>query len=203
MSVSNDIERLNVISSECEKEGDQAQMNAEEEQRIALAKKGDTTAMAELFQQHYSFLYKYLLKVTMNPSTAEDTAQDTVIRCMENIARYNGTSSFSSWMITIGTRIYLDQVRRKKRERKWFLQEREQGIRKMRWQMQNRNEKWSDLLDSLSRLSDDHRIAILLKHYYGYSYEEIGEMLGVPAGTIKSRTSYGIKILREEMNRNV
>lgn len=178
-------------------------MNAEEEQRIALAKKGDTTAMAELFQEHYSFLYKYLLKVTMNPTTAEDTAQDTVIRCMENIARYNGTSSFSSWMITIGTRIYLDQVRRKKTERKWFLQEREQGIRKMRWQMRNRNEEWSDLLDSLSRLSDDHRIAILLKHYYGYSYEEIGEMLGVPAGTVKSRTSYGIKTLREEMNRNV
>lgn len=177
-------------------------MDKEEKKRISLAQKGDTAAMAELFQQHYSFLYKYLLKVTMNPFAAEDTAQDTIVRCMERIGSYNGSSSFSSWMITIGTRIYLDKVRKKKRERQWVLQKQEQGIRQMRWQMESRSEEWSDLLEALSRLSDDHRIAILLKHYYGYSYEEIGDMLDVPAGTVKSRTSYGIKILREEMNRH-
>lgn len=178
-------------------------MKSEDEEVIRLAIKGDTAAMAQLFQQNYSFLYKYLLKVTMNPSVAEDTAQDTIIRCMENIGRYNGSSSFSSWMITIGTRIYMDKARRKKREQKWLQNEREQGIRRIRWQLESRNEEWSDLMESLARLSEDHRIAILLKHYYGYSYEEIGDMLGVPAGTIKSRIAYGIKSLRKEMNGDV
>lgn len=178
-------------------------MKGTEEEVIRQATTGDTKAMAQLFQRHYSFLYKYLLKVTMNPSTAEDIAQDTVIRCMENIGRYNGTSSFSSWMITIATRIYMDRIRRKKREQQWLQNERKQGIRNMRWQLESRNEEWSDLMEALSRLSEEHRIAILLKHYYGYSYEEIGNMLGVPAGTVKSRTAYGIKSLRKEMKMDV
>ncbi|KZS45395.1 RNA polymerase sigma factor SigY [Paenibacillus glucanolyticus] len=174
-------------------------MLPDEEDLIRQAQRGDAAAMAQLFKQHYSFLYKYLLKVTMDPMIAEDTAQDTIVRCMENMARYNGTSSFSSWMITIATRLFIDQARRKKREKKWLEQEGVQAARRMRWQMERRGEEWTDMLDGLSRLSEDHRIAILLKHYYGYSYDQIGSMLGIPEGTAKSRTAYGIKQLRKEM----
>ncbi|MEK3733477.1 MULTISPECIES: RNA polymerase sigma factor SigY [Paenibacillus] len=175
-------------------------MILEEEDWIRKAQQGDTNAMGALFKHHYSFLYKYLLKITMNHSVAEDTAQDTVIRCMENIARYNGTSSFSSWMITIATRLYIDRTRRNKRETKWLENEQRRSVTQLRWQMERQGEQWTDLLDGLAQLSDEHRIAILLKHYYGYSYEEIGSMLGIPAGTVKSRTAYGIKQLRKELN---
>lgn len=174
-------------------------MVPDEKELIQQAQQGDAAAMALLFKQHYSFLYKYLLKVTMDPIVAEDTAQDTIVRCMENMKRYNGTSSFSSWMITIATRLFIDSARRKKREKKWLEQEAVQSARRMRWQMERRGEDWTDMLDGLSRLSEDHRIAILLKHYYGYSYDEIGTMLGIPEGTVKSRTAYGIKQLRKEM----
>lgn len=174
-------------------------MVPEEVELIRQAQQGDAAAMAMLFKQHYSFLYKYLLKVTMDPMVAEDITQDTIVRCMENMNRYDGTSSFSSWMITIATRLFIDRARRKKREKKWLGQETVQSARRMRWQMERRGEDWSDMLDGLSRLSEDHRIAILLKHYYGYTYEEIGTLLGIPEGTVKSRTAYGIKQLRKEM----
>ncbi|MFI2857989.1 RNA polymerase sigma factor SigY [Paenibacillus sp. JSM ZJ436] len=178
-------------------------MKRQDAEVIERARQGDPAAMAELFQQHYSFLHKYLLKISMNSTLAEDIAQDTVLRCMEHLHRYNGTSSFSSWMITIGTRIYLDKMRRRKRERAWFLKEKEQGLRKLKWQLESGGDAWNEMLESLSTLSDDHRIAILLKHYYGYSYDEIGEMLGIPAGTVKSRASYGIQSLRKELKRHV
>lgn len=57
-------------------------------------------------------------------------------------------------------------------------------------------------MDGLAGLSEEHRIAILLKHYYGYSYEEIGGMLGIPEGTVKSRTAYGIKQLWKELKKD-
>ncbi|MEC0093241.1 RNA polymerase sigma factor SigY [Paenibacillus macquariensis] len=173
-------------------------MKTEERNKVKLAQQGDADVLAELIQEHYSFLYKYLVKVTMDPAMAEDLAQDTILRCIEKIRLHDGSSSFSSWLMTMGTRIYIDQMRRKKREKNWLFKER--GIRRIRWQFESRNEEWNDVLESLANLSSEHRVTVLLKHYYGYTYEEIGEMLSIPSGTVKSRVATGVRQLREEMS---
>ena len=165
---------------------------------IKKAQQGNAEALAELLRDHYTFLHKYLLKVTLDPSLAEDICQDTMLRSMEKITSYNGSSSFSSWLITIATRLYIDRIRRSKREKEWNLRQ-EQGIRSIRWQFESRNEEWSDVLDAISRLPLPQRMAVLLKHYYGYGYEEIGVMLQIPEGTVKSRVAYGLRQLRKEL----
>lgn len=170
-------------------------------EKISRAQQGDTAALAMLLQEHYSFLYKYLVKATMDPLLAEELAQDTMIRCMEKIGTYNGTSKFSSWLITIASRLYIDRKRRWRREMKWKQEQIQlQGSRRIRWSFESRNMEWSDVLDALSRLSSAHRMAVLLKHYYGYGYDEIGEMLEIPSGTAKSRVSAGLIQLRKELN---
>jgi len=174
-------------------------MRTAELEEVRRAAEGDDSALAALLQRHYSFVYKYLVKVTMDPNLAEEIVQDTMIRCMENIRRYDGTSAFSSWMVTIGTRIYIDRIRRKKREQSWLDLIRHQAIRRFRWQLESRNEEWTDVMDAMTRLTPEHRVTVLLKHYYGYSYDEIGDMLGIPAGTAKSRTAYGLRQLRKEL----
>lgn len=165
---------------------------------IREAQQGNASALAELLQSQYIFLYKYLLKVTLDPSLAEEICQDTMVRCMEKITSYNGSSAFSSWLITIATRLYIDRKRRRVREQKWSKRE-EQGLRSLRWRFESRNEEWSEVLEALSRLPSQQRVAVLLKHYYGYSYDEIGSMLQIPEGTAKSRTAYGIRQLRKEL----
>lgn len=173
-------------------------MMPQEREWIRQAKQGDATALASLIQHHYSYVYKYLVKVTMEPKMAEDLTQDTMLKCIENIQRYDGTSAFSSWLMTIGTRLFIDVTRRRKRERQWLVQD--GAANRLKWHFEANQEEWSDLLELLSRLSPEHRIAILLKHYYGYSYDEIGEMLNIPAGTVKSRVAYGLRELRKELN---
>ncbi|WP_410772289.1 RNA polymerase sigma factor SigY [Fontibacillus sp. BL9] len=176
-------------------------MSQEREQvLVQQAQKGDSAALASLMHEHYSFVYKYLVKITMDPKAAEDLAQDTMVRCMEKIDRYDGSSSFSSWLITIGTRLFIDKTRRKKREKSWMQQE--ESARKLRWHYENQQESWTDLLEQLFRLPTDQRIAILLKHYYGYTYDEIGSMLNIPSGTAKSRVSCGLSELRKEVGRH-
>lgn len=170
----------------------------EELKLIEAAKRGDRTALSALMQRNYSFLVKYLIKATMQPALAEDLAQETMLKAMEKIRLYNGRSKFSSWLITIGTRLYIDSLRRKKRELQW--QEQEQSLRKLKWQAELAGREWQDALDALGAMQEEIRIPILLKHYYGYAYEEIADMMEIPPGTVKSRIHNGLKSLRKELS---
>jgi RNA polymerase sigma-70 factor, ECF subfamily len=172
-------------------------MDENELKLIKEAKRGDHRAFGQLFKENYPFLVKYLIKVTMNPDTAQDLAQETMMKCMEKIQLFNGQSKFSSWLISIATNLYIDQMRKKKREQNWIGKE--QTFRKLKWHLESHNEEWNDALSALGKLSDDFRIPIILKHYYGYSYDEIAEMLKIPVGTVKSRIHNGITSVRREL----
>lgn len=169
----------------------------EEKKMIEKAVQGDTRALSILLREHYAFLLKYLIKITMNPTLAEDLTQETMIRCIEKIKTYNGKSKFSSWLITIGTNLYIDDLRRKKRERNLWEQER--GLRKIHWQAAHLNEDWPPVMEALGRLPHSVRVPIILKHYYGYAYDEIAVMIGIAEGTVKSRVHHGLKRLRKEL----
>ena len=110
----------------------------EENEKIRRAMLGDTAALSQLLQMHYAFVYKYLVKITLNPSHAEDLTQDTMARCIEKIKLYNGTSKFSSWLITIATRLMIDQERRRRSERRWQEQEQQQALRQLEWHTSHR-----------------------------------------------------------------
>lgn len=169
----------------------------QEKKCIKQAMQGDERALATLLQDNYSFLYKYLIKITMDPHVAEDLVQETMATCIEKIGTYNGKAKFSSWLITIATHMYIDDLRRKKREKQWRDQQR--ALRKMHWQAQYVREEWPAVLDALAKCAYDVRVPLVLKHYYGYTYEEIAAMTGIAAGTVKSRVHNGLKKLRKEL----
>ena len=57
---------------------------------IIKAIAGSDDAFTELFQRYYSFLYKYLLKLTLNEETSRDLAQETMIKCYTNLSSFKG-----------------------------------------------------------------------------------------------------------------
>lgn len=167
----------------------------DEQELIRKAQRGDLESLSQLLRQHYTFVRKYLLKVTLDDQLAADLTQDAVLKAMERIRLYNGQSRFSSWLITIATHLFLDHLRRRKRERLWHDQEQ----RRMRWDAASRGASWPEALDALGALDEAMRIPVILKHYYGYTYEEIGAMLHMAAGTVKSRVHYGLQQVRKEL----
>ncbi|RCW44151.1 RNA polymerase sigma (SigY) subunit [Paenibacillus prosopidis] len=164
---------------------------------IKQAIRGDSRALSELLRQHYSFLYQYVLKVTMNKARAEDVTQETMLKAIEKISTFQGKAKFSTWLITIASRLVVDRIRRNEREKQW-LQE-EQSLRAMRYDTLQRMNEWPEALQALGELHSDIRIPVLLKYYYGYAQEEISTMLDIPVGTVKSRLHNGLKQLRKEL----
>ncbi|BFT75928.1 hypothetical protein PAENIP36_73700 [Paenibacillus sp. P36] len=74
-----------------------------------------------------------------------------------------------------------------------------QALRQMQWHAESRNEDWPDVLNTLAEMPEESRIPVILKHYYGYTYEEIGQILAIAEGTAKSRVHNALKHLRKEL----
>ncbi|WP_338472444.1 RNA polymerase sigma factor SigY [Niallia sp. XMNu-256] len=170
-----------------------------EQDRILVekARSGDQDAFTVLFESYYSFLYKYLLKLTLDEEVSADLAQDTMFKCYTNLSSFKGEGKFSTWMISISTRLYLDFLRKKKREKNWLGQFKQTLSRQLSWQANAKGMEWSDALADFNQLEVEVRVPILLHHYYGYSYEEVGQMMGIRPGTVKSRVHNGLKRLRK------
>lgn len=176
-------------------------MDVEKERElIAAAKQGDDSAFSTLYGHYYPFLYKYLLKLTLQEELSKDLAQDTMLKCYDHLHAFRGESKFSSWMISIASRLYIDSLRRKKRENKWLKQMKATLSRQLDWGARSKGIEWSAHFTDFNNLDVEVRMPILLRHYYGYTYDEIGKMLGVKAGTIKSRVHNGLKLIRKEWN---
>ncbi|MEK3882488.1 RNA polymerase sigma factor SigY [Paenibacillus sp. PL2-23] len=164
---------------------------------VRQAIRGDIQSLSELLGQHYAFLYQYVLKLTMDKSKAEDITQETMLKAIEKIGTYRAKSKFSTWLIAIASRLVIDRARRSQRERK-YVQE-EGALRQLRYESLVRMNEWPAALEALGQLDQQQRMTVLLKYYYGYSQEEIAEMLDIPLGTVKSRIHAGIQLLRKEL----
>ncbi|MBS4218584.1 RNA polymerase sigma factor SigY [Bacillus sp. FJAT-49711] len=170
----------------------------EERKLIVLAKKGNDEAFTMLFQNHYMFLYKYLIKLSLDPSLTEDLTQETMLKAYIHLTNFKGESKFSTWLISIASRVYIDHQRKVKRERKRFEKAREDVLRKVKWDVSISGHDWTDYMSQFAELDPDIRAPILLRHYYGFTYPEIASMLNIKEGTVKTRVHNGIKRIRKE-----
>lgn len=166
---------------------------------VKAAKSGDQRSLAELLRNNYKLLYQYALKLTMDKSRAEDLAQETMLKAIERIPAFQERSKFSTWLIAIASRLAIDKSRRRKREDKWLKDEMRTSHHNLRHETMKIMEEWPDAMQALAGLEEHHRMPVLLKYYYGYSQEEIADMLEIRTGTVKSRINAGIKRIRKEL----
>lgn len=169
-----------------------------EKDLITRAKKGKDEAFTHLFQENYMFLYKYLIKLSLRPDVTEDLIQETMLKAYTHLDSFKGDSKFSTWLIAIASRLYIDQQRKEKRQRRIFEKARSEAVRKMKWQISLKGEDWTENLEMFTGLNPEMKAPILLRHYYGYTYAEIAKMLDVKEGTVKSRVHNGLTRIRKE-----
>lgn|SRR5690554_4047399 len=141
---------------------------------IKRAVSGEKEALEELLKRNYRIVKGYLLKTTCNYNLTEDLTQETMYRAIKNIKSYKPVGKFSTWLITIASNIYRDQLRKRGKEilHNDFTSDLQYNFDKLDLAFETK-EKVLQLQNILVELPFEKKAVIILKHYYGYSCQEI------------------------------
>lgn len=187
-------------------EGRRALESMTDDQLVALSQRGDLEAFNQLVQRWETSLYRFIRRTVGNPDEARDLCQEALTRGFQNIERLRDGTKFRSWIHHIALNLCRDKFRsqRSRTELRSLdefsaeeLQEATQDARPLAPDSTVTRASLSELLGgALQRLPVDQRTAIVLREYHGFNSEEIGEITGVPAATVRTRIFYGLKSMR-------
>jgi len=160
---------------------------------------GDDSAWEALLRVHTRKIYNLCYRFTGRPGEAEDLTQEVFIKIFQTLKTFDAAQgAFSTWLARVARNHLVDHYRRTKKDRVTSSLEDEPGGLEEKpsptvepvAQVESRERK--ELLQrALDRLSPDLREAVVLRDLQDLDYGEIAQVLGVPAGTVKSRINRG------------
>lgn len=152
----------------------------------------DETAFRELYRRHTPRLMQLVLRIVGGrEADAEDVVQETWIRAVEKLDGFRWEAAFSTWLTGIGLNVARGLLRRQGR---WELPLEPGGPEA--WRPPAPDGERIDLERAIATLPAGYRTVLVLHDVEGYTHEEIGERLGVSAGTSKSQLSHARRALR-------
>ncbi|MEU6995540.1 sigma-70 family RNA polymerase sigma factor [Streptomyces sp. NPDC046465] len=155
---------------------------------VSRCRTGDREAFAELAGRHRAKVYAVCLRVTGNPEDAADAVQETLTRTWRGLVGFRGTARFSTWLYRITVNAALAEVaRRAARPRPAGLDLPDEVYDVPA--VAERVVTTLSVQDALDRVPPEFRAAIVLRECLQCSYAEVGEILGIPLNTVKSRIS--------------
>ncbi|MFI4861215.1 MAG: RNA polymerase sigma factor [Phycisphaerales bacterium JB063] len=165
---------------------------------LARAKRGQADAQAALVRELQDVWYRYALSILRDPEQAKDAAQETALRFLKNLPRFQGGSTLKTWSLGIAT-----NVCRERRRQRWPLAladapadpDPTPGPR----QRAELREQRDHLLAVLRDLPDRQREAVALRFFEQLSIRETAEAMGCAPGTVKATLSQALQSLRQRM----
>jgi RNA polymerase sigma-70 factor, ECF subfamily len=165
----------------------------------------DDEAISELWQAHGAALLRFALKLTLgDKQRAEDIVQETLVRAWRHPEVVGtGQTAIRPWLFTVTRHIAIDMWRARSRseaaeeiidDRHADLPDRDEPIERAVTAL--------DVRAALALLSPEHRQVLEELYFRGRSVAETADILGIPAGTVKSRSYYGLRQLRRTVGRD-
>lgn len=171
-----------------------------EQELIERCLHGDTAAFALLVDRYKGAVYNLAAKMVRHPEDAEDVAQETFLQVFRALPTYRGEARFSTWLYRIAANRALDCLRRRQtpaRQAAPLDGDESDGGQGLAGRLACRDpgpedqvlrsEARTRLRAVLEGLPDQYRIVVVLHHFQGLSYRDIGEILDLPVRTVETR----------------
>lgn len=174
--------------------GDPSARPAGDQALIISAKAGDRTALDRLLRLHYDRIWALCRRLAGNDADAQDATQEALIAIARGLPRFDGRAAFTTWSYRVATNACLDELRRRSRRPTPGGAEPDIGAPAMDPVATSAPDRIADrlLIDAaLAELSEEYRAAVVLRDLCDLDYAEIGTVLGIPPGTVRSRIARG------------
>jgi RNA polymerase sigma-70 factor (ECF subfamily) len=168
---------------------------------VEAARDGDRAALDALLRRHYDRIHAVCRRLTGNDADALDAAQEALLAVVRGLPRFDGRSAFGTWCYRVATNACLDELRRRRRRPEPRLPALDDADRST-GPVDDVAVAKVDVDAALATLPVDYRAAVVLRDLCGLDYAEIGEVLGIPPGTVRSRIARGRAALADRLAGN-
>jgi RNA polymerase sigma-70 factor (ECF subfamily) len=167
-------------------------MDRVQEQRIiARAQRGSAGAFREIVDAYKDRLYAFVWRMLRDHHESEDVCQTAFVKAYESLKSYSTQYAFSTWLFTIAYRVTLNRLRKRRGSSAGEadlsqLGSREPGVHDALVSSEQARLLSDRIWSAVDQLSPPQKGAVLLFYREGKNCQEIGEVLGIPAATVKS-----------------
>lgn len=149
-------------------------------------------SLHDLLREHYPMIRAVCWRILNDDSDADDAAQNAALSVARRIDSFDGRSAVSTWIYRIATNAALDELRRRRRRPRLVGDEIVSAV------VDDSAERALSAVESADRVNaalalvpEDFRVALVLRDVADLDYEEIGRILDLPGGTVRSRIARG------------
>jgi RNA polymerase sigma factor (sigma-70 family) len=173
----------------------------DESDLIQRAQRGDTHAYEELVHAYQGIAFRTAYVIARDASDAEDAAQDGFVKAWRALGRFRSGAPFRPWLLSIVANEARNRRRSGGRRANLVLrvatEEPSGGAAPSPEAALLSAEQRAGLLAAVNELPEEQRTVVSLRYFLGLSEVEVAETLGIPQGTVKSRTARALERLRE------
>jgi RNA polymerase sigma-70 factor, ECF subfamily len=180
---------------------------------VGSARRGEGEAIARLVDRYSSRLHRYLTRLVGEAALAEDLLQDTWLRVMDRLDRYDPARPFAVWLFRVAHNCAVDMLRKQSRQgvfagprgdeedesRDPFEQIPDSGPSAL--EHLTREELQANVAAVFAGLPQHYREVLTLRFHEDMRLEEIAQVLGAPLSTVKTRVQRGLELLRCRIER--
>jgi len=159
---------------------------------------GNRTSMHILYCRHNVRVYRFILRIVRDATTAEDLVSQVFLDVWRTAGQFQGRSQVSTWLLSIARFKALTAMRQRR-----FEDIDQEDVRQIADGCDtpetslDRSDTSAILRACVQKLSPAHREIITLVYYHEKSVEEVGQIIGIPQSTVKTRMFYARKQLAE------